>query len=699
MKKPVLDNNHLSITVSRVSAIVGAVITALLLAGVICTNGSYLEKPITGRILLFIGCLLAPFIVGALFAFRIRVKDGVLQKCIYTVLLFLLPVVSVTMTEALNGVFVYNMTYFGFGANYLLTLLFMGLVFAVSGSFKAAILVVNPLLFGLALTNHLMMQFRGMPFLPLDLTTLGVAENILSEYTYTLNFQIMTAAILLCFLIAIGVQIATPRFSLITRIASRVGSAVIILVMAALFFFTDFFANTLGVRPDFWNQSRGYRNFGFTYSFFINTKYLYVLEPNGYDAQKVEAYVSETLANTEPTPNDTEKQPHIIAIMNESLSDLSVLGEVNTNIEPMPFISSLYENTVRGNLYVPVIGAGTSNTEFEFLTGNTTAFLPSGSNTYVLHVKQQLPTLATLLATQGYNVRSMHPYYRTGWDRYKVYPLLGFPVFESMETILDMTIFEEYQQTGYDIDYLDELMNEAYPDENVLIRQYVSDQYNYRWIINDFENRATAKPYFMFNVTMQNHGGYRKDAANFQQDVWLEDTLAYPETDRYLSLLRYSDNAFRELISYFETVDEPVIICMFGDHQPSVETAFIEETLGTPIERLSLEQQQARHITPFLIWANYDIEEQQIEMLSSNYLSSVLLETAGLKTSDYNRYLLELSKTLPVIDTVGYIDSDGVYYDWNDTSPYTTLLEQYRHVQYNALLDKQNRKHSLFAVK
>ncbi len=698
MKKMLVDNRHIAVTVSRVSAIVGAVMTALLLIGVICINGSYLEKPITGRILLFIGCLIAPFIVGALFAFRIHIKDTVLQKCVYTVLLFLLPVVSVTMTEALNGVFVYHMTYFGFGANYLLTLLFMGLVFAVSGSFKLSILIVNPLLFGLALTNHLMVQFRGMPFLPVDFTTIGVAENILSEYTYTLNYQILTAAILLCFLIAVGVQFKTPRFHLITRIISRTVTAVIILVMGILFFFTDFFANTLGVRPDFWNQSRGYRNFGFTYSFFINTKYLYVLEPNGYDAEKVETYVAETLQSADPYTADG-KTPHIIAIMNESLADLSVLGTVNTNIEPMPFISSLYENTVRGNLYVPVIGAGTSNTEFEFLTGNTTAFLPSGSNTYVLHVKQELPTVATLLSGQGYNIRSMHPYYRTGWDRYKVYPLLGFPVFESIETILDMSIFEEYQQTGYDIDYLDELMNAAYPYQHVLVRQYVSDHYNYNWIINDFEQRDKTKPYFMFNVTMQNHGGYRKDAGNFQQDVWLEDTLAYPETDRYLSLLRYSDTAFRNLVSYFETVDEPVIICMFGDHQPSVETAFIEETLGTPIERLSLEQQQARHITPFLIWANYDIEEQQIEMLSSNYLSGLLLQTAGLKMSDYNRYLLEISKTLPVIDTVGYIDNNGVYYDWNDQSPYTELLEQYRHVQYNALLDKGNRKESLFTIK
>lgn len=697
MKKTIWDKKYFSITFTRTTVIIGAVIAALLLVGVIALNGSYLEQSTAGHIVLFVASLIAPFIVGALYAFRIRIKDTILRQCVNTVLIFLLPVVTVTMTEALNGVFVYDMTYFGFGANYLLTLLFMALVYAISGSFKLSIFIINPLLFGMATTHHLFLQFRAAPFVPMDLTAIHFVETILGEYTYTLDYEMLTAAILLAFLIAIGIQIETPRFRVLWRVIARVTCGAIIVAMAVVFFFTDFFANTLGVRPDFWNQTRGYRNFGFTYSFFINTKYLYVLEPSDYDAEQVEGYVDEVLADSEQ-PETTDTQPDIICIMNESLADLSVLGEVNTNVDPMPFISSLYENTVRGNLYVPVIGAGTSNTEFEFLTGNTTAFLPSGSNTYVLYVKQNLPSLASLLGGQGYSLRAMHPYYRSGWKRDTVYPLLGFPAFTALEDMLDMSLFAEYQQAGYDIDYLDELMDDAYPGQDVLVRQYVSDRYNYNWIIDDYENRDTSRPYFIFNVTMQNHGGYRKDAANFEQNVWLEDTLQYPETDRFLSLMRYSDDAFRDLVAYFETVDRPVVICMFGDHQPSIETAFVEETLGTPIERLSIEQQQARHITPFLIWANYDIEEQDIEMLSANYLSSLLLKTAGLEMSDYNRYLLEISKTLPVIDTVGYIDSDGNYYSWNDNSPYDELLNKYRLIQYNSLLDTGNRKESLFSA-
>lgn len=49
---------------------------------------------------------------------------------------------------------------------------------------------------------------------------------------------------------------------------------------------------------------------------------------------------------------------------------MRVVGDIETNIPYMPFIDSLEENTIQGNAYVSTIGTGTSNTEFEFLTGN-----------------------------------------------------------------------------------------------------------------------------------------------------------------------------------------------------------------------------------------------------------------------------------------------------------------------------------------
>ena len=686
---------HFSISYSRTTCTVGGIIGVVLLVLTLFCANSYLYEPTPARIVLFAVCIIASLLVGALFVFRIRWKDRIVAALVHTVLFFLLPIAIITMSEALNGVFVYDMTYTGFGRNYFLILLLQLLLYAVSGSFKASFFVLNPLVFALSLVHHYFMLFRGTPFVPADLYTVGVADTILEQYSYLPDYQIASAAILLTFIIGVGLHISTPKPKMVVRVLVRSLSGILVTAVFCLFFFTSVFAN-MGVKPDFWNQNRGYRNYGFFYSFFINIKYLYVLEPADYEADRVEGYVEDALADTEK-PETSEIKPDIICIMNETLCDLKSLGEFSTNREVMPFISSLQENTVKGNLYVPVIGAGTSNTEFEFLTGHSTAFLPSGSNAYMLYVKEKMPTLPTLLQQQGYQITAMHPYYADGWDRSRVYPLLGMDLFYSIEDMLDMDIFREYRRKGQDIDYLEELMQAAYPNENVLMRQYVSDSYNYRWIIDDYETRDMTKPYFMFNVTMQNHGGYRKDAKNFPQNVWLTDTDDYPETNRFLSLIQHSDDAFKQLISYFETVDRPVIICMFGDHQPAIEDAFVEEVLGSSLGSLSLAQQQARHVTPFLIWANYDIEEKEIEMLSSNYLSSVLLETAGLQMSEYNRYLLELSKQLPVINTVGFMDMQGKLYSWNSDA-YQQLLQQYQHVQYNCILDDNNRKESLFSV-
>ena len=216
------------------------------------------------------------------------------------------------------------------------------------------------------------------------------------------------------------------------------------------------------------------------------------------------------------------------------------------------------------------------------------------------------------------------------------------------------------------------------------------------------ENEANGdQPFFMFNVTMQNHSGYLSTYSNFDQEVWLTGSMAgkYPKVDQYLSLIKKSDEAVQNLISYYSTVDEPTIICFFGDHQPSVETEFYEELYGKSLDELTLEEEEQMYMTPFFIWANYDIEEKTVDAVSLNYLSTLLLETADLPMTEYQQYLAELHDILPIINTLGYMDKDGNWYRIDDeTSPYYDLIEDYRKVQYNHLLDKQNRVDSLFLL-
>lgn len=61
-----------------------------------------------------------------------------------------------------------------------------------------------------------------------------------------------------------------------------------------------------------------------------------------------------------------------------------------------------------------------------------------------------------------------------------------------------------------------------------------------------------------------------------------------------------------------------------------MESAFYEELFGKPTSELTLEEEQKMYVTPFMIWANYDIEEKTVEDISLNYLATLLLETAEL---------------------------------------------------------------------
>ncbi len=698
-KLPEFLNNTFEVTSGKRAKIAGAVVFVITLLFVIFSVNSYISQQFRAKWILLAFCLAVPFVLGLCAAYTVKFKSEKLNIIWSFIFLLLLPVVTITMTECLNSVFVYNMTYLGFLGNYIVILIFYFLIYALFGSFRVSYIFVTTLLYGFALAHYYLMRFRGTPFLPMDFLSVTTAIGVANTYNYTPDYIVITATLIYIFIIIIAIKSKLPKFNFLTKVISRSFTGTFSAVLLILFFGTSVFAN-LGVKPDFWNQLRGYRNYGFVLNYFCNTKYLYMSKPSNYNPEDVGSYVEEVVDNNAPEIDDSYQKPNIICIMNESLSDLSILGNLTTNEEYMPFMHSLTENTVKGNLYVPVIGAGTSNTEFEFLTGHTTAFLPSGSNAYMLYVKNPLASIVSTLEVQGYSSFALHPYYSTGWRRTEVYRNFGFNKFISLEDIMDISLMQEYQKNGSDANYLQELIDEYYPGSNMLIRQYVSDSYNYKRLIEDFENRDKSVPYFAFNVTMQNHGGYTTSCVNFDESIYATSTKTdYSKANKYLSLIKQSDNAFKELITYFSGVEEPTVICMFGDHQPSVETEFIAEVMGVNnLSNLTVEQDQSRHCTPFFIWANYDIEEKYVERLSSNYLSSLLLKTAGVKLTEYNKYLLKLSETLPVIDTVGYIDSAGTYYKWSDSSPYTALLDDYEKVQYNGVFDLENVNADVFYI-
>ena len=724
----------MNITFTKKRTVFSAVLTIALMSFLVFYSGEFLNKSLTFGPILFALCIILVLLIGLISLSEIQLREHT-QNIADTLLLFILPIVSITMVECLNGVFVYNFYYVDFINNYILYLLFYGLFFALSGSYRLTVMTVNPVLFIFGLANYYVFTFKGSPFVPMDFMSIGTAKDVALTYNYAPNYQIVVSVILLTAIMVIGFKLKTPRMHLGAKLLSRITPLIAMISVVFIFFFSDLFANC-GLEPDFWNQTRGYHNSGFLLNFCLNTKYIRLSKPSGYTEKEIAELlyselndktaatsadgdnsstgdatksnsgskgadndnVADGATNTTDNSKNNNEKPNIICIMNESLSDLSICGDFTTNVDYMPFLRSLKNNTVRGNLYVPVHGSGTSNTEYEFLTGNSTSFFPAGSNAYMLYVNHNTSSLVSTLNYQGYSSLAFHPYYSGGWNRTNVYNFFGFERFFSITSVIRPSILVDYINSGYNNAYLNQLCEEYYPGQNVLMRQYVSDEYNYNKVIEYYEERDTQKPFFLFNVTMQNHGGYSSTGTNFESDVKITSTSkSYPLAEQYLSLVKKSDKAFENLIDYFDTVDEPTIICLFGDHQPSIEEDFYKEIMNVKsLDSLSLEERQKRFITPFYIYANYDIAEQEIEMLSVNYLSSYLMEIAGLKLTDYNRYLLSISKKLPVINSNGYIDNKGKHYENGQRSEYSELLQSYKKIQYNNAIDKDHEQKRLF---
>ena len=200
---------------------------------------------------------------------------------------------------------------------------------------------------------------------------------------------------------------------------------------------------------------------------------------------------------------------------------------------------------------------------------------------------------------------------------------------------------------------------------------------------------------FYFNVTMQNHSGYSTDYG-FANRITVNDYVAdgNPNEEVYLSLMRQSDAAFQYLVEYFETVEEPTIILMFGDHQPGDMKDFLD-WLGRDLDD-SLEDLAKLYIVPYVIWANYDIEESSMEYVSANYLSSVLMEMAGMELPAYHKFLLELREEFPVVSSKICIDSRGNYLSPEEALAQSDKLREYQLLQYNNLFDGENRSEAFF---
>ena len=181
------------------------------------------------------------------------------------------------------------------------------------------------------------------------------------------------------------------------------------------------------------------------------------------------------------------------------------------------------------------------------------------------------------------------------------------------------------------------------------MRKYVSDDAFVDKVLETLNSRESAEqPLFLFGISMQNHGGYSDSGFEADvQTVGLKGT--YRDVNQYLSLMKLTDAAREKLVEGLKQIDEPVVLLVFGDHQPSLQTGFYEE-IGNPSE-------VQLHMVPFLIWKNYEQEAEELPLTSINYLSTLLMESAGLEKPAYYRFLSEAMQVVPCLSGAGIVEN------------------------------------------
>ena len=541
-------------------------------------------------------------------------------------------------------------------------------LYLLIGRMTTALRIELALALAFGLTNHYVMAFRSTPFVPWDLLSVRTAASVAQNYDFTPTPRMIVVTVLFVLLmVAVRVLRKVPRI----KLPIRLGSAVLCGLALCLFVNTlqqETFQNKHYLYPFLFTPAYMTKVNGMAVTFAMDLAYVAVDKPEGYSAEEAQKTLEQygntdnVFADDEENTNDAKNRgedannkdlPNIIVIMDEAFSDLSVVGDLETNEDYMPFMHKMQQgadHTITGYAQVSVCGGNTANSEFEFLTGNTMSFLPSGSIPYQQYITKNTPSLASYLASLGYETYAQHPYYASGWNREKVYPLLGFE----------------------HLNFIDDYANKTY------VRKYVSDDADMQHIIDTYENKEDGKPAFIFNVTMQNHGGYTDAFSDLSEDVHATNYNS-EVLDRYLSLIRLTDQSLEKLVDYFSNVDEKTVIVFFGDHQPSdTVAAQVQDSMLLPGESVPDEQLRKRYQVPYLVWANYDIDGATQQNTSLNYLSAEVLKAAGVPTDAYQNFLLDLQKSYPVMSAAGRTDASDA--DEN-------MLSTYKKLQYYNLFE------------
>ncbi len=568
--------------------------------------------------------------------------------------------------------------------NYLPILLLMLMLYFISGNCIFASGIPFMIFTAAAFANRTKSTLRQDPLVPSDLSVITEVKSILQNYDKIYMILAIAAVLITLAIIALAFLFfkKSDKLTVKKRILGAGGCIACFVIMFSTAYSNTELYNSYAVDGNIYFKVNQYISKGFLYSFIYDINNLKVEKPSSYNPEAFNA-IDDTAESTEL--NDISK-PNIVMIMSEAFSDISNSESINFDEygDPLEFYNQFInrDDVISGHIVVPNFGGGTSDTEFDVLTGCSTKYIDSSQVSYNF-IRKPMEAMPRLLKNIGYDTLAIHPGYGWFYNRTNVYKNMGFDDFIYLEEDFDPST----QNKG----------------------GYISDEVTTQSIIDNFENHVKNNddPLFEFCVTIQNHGPYEEKYENLKTNFSTDIQLTDDEKAIYSGYFQGIDDAdaqIETLVNYFESIDEPVVLVFFGDHLPGFSNGMSYFSQFRPDIDLNGNQwqQMKAYETPFFIWANdvalkttnFSENAKNIKMPVNDIISSFYLGTTVMELLDMGNisplfgFVNELRGSLPVASSNVYMYPDGTLSDTIDESK-TADIQKYKEWIYYKLFDDE----------
>lgn len=385
----------------------------------------------------------------------------------------------------------------------------------------------------------------------------------------------------------------------------------------------------------FSNIAQGYENYGFVYGFSSSVVDQGMKQPEDYSQQTIDQISSSV--QTPKTSVTSSDEPNIIVVLLESFVDPTEVNYLKLSQDPIPNFRNLYNNYSSGHLTVPVVGAGTANTEFEVLTGMSIQYFGTGEYPYKTVLQNRnSESIASDLSSIGYSTHAIHNNLASFYSRNLVFSQFGFDTFTSQE----MMNITEYTPLG------------DWPTDHILVNET-------KKALDSTPNQSD----FVYTITVQGHGDYpsEKIIQNPEITVSGAPTQALDnEWEYYVNEIHQVDNFIGDLTTMLSQRDEHTIVVFFGDHLPSM--GLTDENMKTG----------DIYKTKYITWNNYGLPKQDADLAAYQLLANATNQ-AGIHEGTMFRYTQSQMNSANYLDGLDNLQYDILYgdrYIYNQTDKY-----------------------------